>query len=156
MGTTNWKNALKSSLLRLAIIDDVSLCAATVMKTLDAAGFQSDARHTIMQGRSSMCGNYLSLNFEHEVQRMVLCKIVCLLTLALIGNPALLCGAEPPTIRDVPFQALHKLISPRQGESRWMEIDWYPTVWEARKKAAVEGKPIFLMAGSGGAPTAGC
>jgi hypothetical protein len=87
---------------------------------------------------------------------MVLRKIVCLLTLALSGSPALLRGAAPATIGDVPFQALHKLITPRQGESRWMEIDWYPTVWEARKRAAAEGKPIFLMAGSGGAPAAGC
>jgi len=37
-----------------------------------------------------------------------------------------------------------------------MEIDWHPSVWEGRKKAAAEGKPIFLMAGSGGAPAAGC
>jgi hypothetical protein len=42
------------------------------------------------------------------------------------------------------------------GESRWMEIDWHPSVWEARQKAAAEGKPIFIMAGSGGAPPAGC
>jgi hypothetical protein len=87
---------------------------------------------------------------------MVLRKFVCLLTLALSGSPGLLRGAEPPTIGDAQFQSLHKLITPRQGESRWMEIDWYPTVWEARKRAAVEGKPIFLMAGSGGAPAAGC
>ena len=54
------------------------------------------------------------------------------------------------------FGVLHALVKPRAGESRWMEIDWYPSVWEARKKAAAEGKPIFLMAGSGGAPAAGC
>lgn len=88
---------------------------------------------------------------------MVLRKFACLLTLALIGSPALLRGAPPATtIGDVPFQALHQCIKPQQGESRWMEIPWYPTVWEARKRAAAEGKPIFLMAGSGGAPAAGC
>jgi len=48
------------------------------------------------------------------------------------------------------------MIKPRLGESRWMEIDWHPSVWEARRKAAAEGKPIFIMAGSGGAPAAGC
>jgi hypothetical protein len=37
-----------------------------------------------------------------------------------------------------------------------MEIEWYPSVWEARQKAAAEGKPIFILAGSGGAPVAGC
>jgi len=86
---------------------------------------------------------------------MVLRKFVWLLTLALIGSPALICSA-PPAIGEVPFQSLHNLITPQQGESRWMEIDWYPTLWEARKRAAAEGKPIFLMAGSGGAPAAGC
>jgi hypothetical protein len=54
------------------------------------------------------------------------------------------------------FEALHALLKPRAGESRWMEIDWHPSVWEARRKGAAEGKPIFLMAGSGGAPAAGC
>lgn len=54
------------------------------------------------------------------------------------------------------FDKLHKLLRPQHGESRWMEIDWHPSVWEARQTAAAEGKPLFLMAGSGGAPPAGC
>ena len=54
------------------------------------------------------------------------------------------------------IEKLHRLIKPRPGESRWMEIDWYPSVWEARQKAAQQGKPLFLWAGSGGAPAAGC
>jgi hypothetical protein len=54
------------------------------------------------------------------------------------------------------FEKLHTLIKPAPGESRWMEIDWHPTVWEARQKAAKEGKPLFIWAGSGGAPAAGC
>jgi hypothetical protein len=54
------------------------------------------------------------------------------------------------------FEKLHRLIKPGVGESRWMEIDWYPNVWEARERAAAEGKPLFIWAGSGGAPPAGC
>src|SRR2546421_11545329 len=54
------------------------------------------------------------------------------------------------------MEKLHRLIKPQPGESRWMEIDWYPSVWEARQKAAREGKPLLLWAGSGGAPPAGC
>ena len=54
------------------------------------------------------------------------------------------------------FDKLHQMIKPQAGESRWMEITWYPNVWEARQKAAAEGKPLFLWAGSGGAPAAGC
>ena len=65
-------------------------------------------------------------------------------------------AVEPPTVDDATFEKLHSLIKRQPGESRWMEIDWYPSVWEARQKAAATGKPIFLMAGSGGAPAAGC
>lgn len=54
------------------------------------------------------------------------------------------------------FENLHHMLKPQPGESRWMEIAWYPNVWEARQKAAAEGKPLFIWAGSGGAPAAGC
>jgi len=67
---------------------------------------------------------------------------------AQAGDARRLPGAE--------MEKLHRLIKPRSGESRWMEVDWYPSVWEARQKAAQQGKPLFLWAGSGGAPPAGC
>ena len=54
------------------------------------------------------------------------------------------------------FEKLHRMIKPQTGEARWMEITWHPNVWEARQRAAAEGKPLFLWAGSGGAPAAGC
>jgi RNA polymerase sigma factor (sigma-70 family) len=58
--------------------------------------------------------------------------------------------------QETDFDKLHRFIKPQPGESRWMEVDWHPSVWEARKKAAAEGKPLLLWAGSGGAPSAGC
>lgn len=61
---------------------------------------------------------------------------------------------EKPSVAE--FEKLHRMLKPQPGESRWMEIDWHPSVWEARKKAAAEGKPLLLWAGSGGAPSAGC
>jgi hypothetical protein len=73
---------------------------------------------------------------------------------------ASLLPAQPPEARRrlpvAEMEKLHRLIKPGPGESRWMEIDWYPSVWEARQKAAREGKPLLLWAGSGGAPPAGC
>jgi len=54
------------------------------------------------------------------------------------------------------FAALHELIRPQAGESRWREILWLTSVWEARKKAAAEGKPIFIIYGGGAAPIGGC
>jgi hypothetical protein len=63
---------------------------------------------------------------------------------------------DTPRLSTAELEKLHRLIKPQQGESRWMEIDWYPSVWEARQKAAKAGKPLLLWAGSGGAPPAGC
>jgi hypothetical protein len=42
-----------------------------------------------------------------------------------------------------------KLIKPGPGEWKFAEVPWVPTVWEARKKAAEEGKPLLIwyMAG---------
>lgn len=82
---------------------------------------------------------------------LLLCCMAGILTCGHIVS-----SAEPETLDTQQITKLHATIKRQAGESRWMEIAWYPSVWEARQKAAVEGKPIFLMAGSGGAPAAGC
>lgn len=76
------------------------------------------------------------------------------LSFALTGVAAQ--ADEPAALSAEQFAKLHTLIKRQPGESRWMEIDWHPSVWEGRQKAAKEGKPLFLWAGSGGAPAAGC
>lgn len=63
---------------------------------------------------------------------------------------------EAQRLSNAEIEKLHRSLKPQPGEARWMEITWYPNVWEARQKAAAEGKPLFLWAGSGGAPAAGC
>ncbi len=78
---------------------------------------------------------------------------VIVLAVAWVGP---LRADEPKPLPADQFDKLHKLIKPQAGESRWMEIDWYPSVWEGWQKAAKEGKPLFIWAGSGGAPAAGC
>ena len=80
--------------------------------------------------------------------------VVSVATALLVARPT--SAVEPTPLSPQQFEKLHAMIKPQPGESRWMEIDWYPSIWEARKKAAAEGKPIFIMAGSGGAPVAGC
>ena len=47
------------------------------------------------------------------------------------------------------FDKLHKLIKPHPGEAAWAEIPWLTDLWEARKKAAAEGKPIFVWIAAG-------
>jgi hypothetical protein len=65
-------------------------------------------------------------------------------------------AAEPAPIAPDQFKSLHELIKPQAGESRWREIPWLTSVWDARKKAAAEGKPIYIIYGGGAAPIGGC
>jgi hypothetical protein len=58
--------------------------------------------------------------------------------------------------RSEQFAELHRLIRPQPGELRFHEIPWLLDVWEARKKAAAEGKPILVWSGAGGAPLGVC
>lgn len=83
-------------------------------------------------------------------------RITFVLAASVGLTAAVLRADEPKPIPLDQFDRLHKLVKPQSGESRWMEIDWHPSVWEARQKAAKEGKPLFIWAGSGGAPAAGC
>jgi len=47
------------------------------------------------------------------------------------------------------FDKIHALVRPDPGELRIKEIPFVPTLWEARKKAAEEGKPILLIGSQG-------
>jgi hypothetical protein len=62
--------------------------------------------------------------------------------LLLSAPAATLWPAEP--IAPEHFAKLHALIKPAAGEDKWAEIPWLTSLWEARKKAAAEGKPILL------------
>ena len=80
-----------------------------------------------------------------------------MLGIAVLGLGIGMVGAEPP--KPIPtdqFDKLHKLIKPQAGELRFQDIPWLMSVWEARKKAAAEGKPIVIWSGSGGAPLGVC
>jgi hypothetical protein len=42
------------------------------------------------------------------------------------------------------FAKFHAFLRPRPEEEKWLQIPWMTDLWEARKKAAAEGKPILL------------
>jgi hypothetical protein len=65
---------------------------------------------------------------------------VCYLVALAFGG---LCGAAPP-IPTEEFEALHRLIKPKAGETVWAGVPWLVNLWEARTRAAAEGKPILL------------
>src|SRR3954447_21972083 len=63
---------------------------------------------------------------------------------------------EPAAIPSNQFAKLHALIKLQPGELRFHEIPWLIDVWEARKRAAAEGKPLLVWSGAGGAPIGVC
>jgi hypothetical protein len=42
------------------------------------------------------------------------------------------------------FRELHALIKPHANELAWTKIPWLTSLWEARRRAAEQGKPILL------------
>lgn len=42
------------------------------------------------------------------------------------------------------FREWRDLISPAPAETQWRSVPWLVSLWEARRKAAEEGKPILL------------
>lgn len=65
----------------------------------------------------------------------------------LVVAAALLClgtarAADP--IDPGQFDKLHTLIKPRAEELKWSAIHWLADLWEARKQAAAQGKPLLL------------
>jgi len=55
------------------------------------------------------------------------------------------------------FEKLHTLIRPAEKEAPWSEIPWMTSLWQARERAAREGKPLLLWgAGGGGHPLGLC
>ncbi len=63
------------------------------------------------------------------------------LSTLLLASLATAAG-DPPSPDD--FSRLHALIKPKPAEEKWAEIPWLTSLWEARQKAAAEGKPILL------------
>jgi hypothetical protein len=61
---------------------------------------------------------------------------------ACLAVPLAAQAAEP--IVPEQFDRLHALIRPQPGEDRWAEIPWLTSLWQARQRAAAEGKPILL------------
>lgn len=80
---------------------------------------------------------------------------VLLGAILLIGGDAQPAPAEV-NLNGETFTQLRKQIRPQPGESRWMEIPWLIDVHEARKKAAAEGKPLFVYSGGGATGIGAC
>jgi hypothetical protein len=74
---------------------------------------------------------------EVSVKRTLVFSLVILATTTELAQ-----AADPIPADQV--AKLHALIKPQPGEEKWQEIPWHVNLWQARMKAAAEGKPILL------------
>jgi hypothetical protein len=65
-------------------------------------------------------------------------------------------AASPASLTPQQFAEYQTLIKPAAYESPWAKISWHASVWEARKQAAAEGKPILIWSGGGSPPLGAC
>jgi hypothetical protein len=65
-----------------------------------------------------------------------------LLSLMALHGAALLPAAEPLSAERL--EKLKAVIRPAAEEDRYRQIPWLTDLWEARRQAAVQGKPILL------------
>jgi len=47
------------------------------------------------------------------------------------------------------FRDLIAYVRPKPEESKWLDIPWQTDLWEGRRLAMAEGRPIFLWAMNG-------
>lgn len=67
-----------------------------------------------------------------------------LAALALTAGLVATAAAGPPAVTDAEYAALLKTVRPAPGEDQFASIPWETSLWDARVKAAAEGKPILL------------
>jgi hypothetical protein len=69
-------------------------------------------------------------------------------------KPVVRPAEDSRAIKPDQFAKLLAMIKPHADEAKWEEIPWMTNLWEARKKAAAEGKPLFVWSAS--AESLGC
>lgn len=60
------------------------------------------------------------------------------------GVSVLFGGQVARAVEPGAFDKLHSLIKPKAADAKWEQIPWLSSLWEARKRAAADGKPILL------------
>ena len=66
------------------------------------------------------------------------------LTTLLAAAAAAAARADGPGLTDAEYTSALKAVRPAAGEDRYAQIPWQTSLWEARRTAATEGKPILL------------
>ena len=66
------------------------------------------------------------------------------LAVALGASTSNQAPATAPPLTPEQVTKLQAVLIPRPASEKWMEIPWLTDLWQARQKAAAEGKPILL------------
>jgi hypothetical protein len=72
---------------------------------------------------------------------LVRCCLLATLANVLVTLSA---GRAVEPLKPDQFDKLRTVIKPAATEDKWAQIPWQTDLWEARRKAAAEGKPILL------------
>ena len=63
---------------------------------------------------------------------------------ALLAASFAVAADRPAALTDAETAAVLRTVRPAEGEVLYAQVPWLTSLWEARKKAAAEGKPILL------------
>ena len=96
--------------------------------------YAAPGRHTGSQGNAG---------------RQIMRGLIVVAAAALALAPA--AAQETRTRKLDPADAgkLRALIKPSENEARWDQIPWRTSLWDARMKAAAEGKPLLIWEANG-------
>ena len=68
----------------------------------------------------------------------------CLLASVVVFVATLTAAKASEPITAEQFKQLMTVIKPGPEEDKWARIPWMTDLWEARRRAATEGKPILV------------
>jgi hypothetical protein len=67
-----------------------------------------------------------------------------LAAVAFLFRPTSTAAAAGEQLTEARFAGVRKAVVPADGEDDFAKIPWLTSIWDARVKAAKEGKPILL------------
>jgi hypothetical protein len=86
----------------------------------------------------------MTADYRKEAPPMPRRRYVIPAVLATAAAAVALGADRPAAMPDAEYAALLKAVRPAEGEDAYAQIPWLTSLWEARTKAAKEGKPILL------------
>jgi len=65
-------------------------------------------------------------------------------SLALLALPWFVAAGAAAPLTPEQADKVRAVVKPQTAEQKWEQIPWKTSLWDARKQAAAEGKPILL------------